>query len=214
MQHPLVPLFSRSLLALATTLLVSCGGSTPPAPSVTLPGDTSSVTGRKFFIKPGANATSDMVAAMIQAAPGDLIEFDCGYFELTNTFQLTDTEDVLVKGCGKDKTVLSFKNNNAPEGVLAVNVRGVTYQDFTVADTGGNGFELRGVDHATLQRVRAIWSSNGGRESPDPITAENFKDRLNVACTQPPTLDPTAPENTGRPEPRSPDYTPSPTSGR
>ncbi|MES2884432.1 MAG: parallel beta-helix domain-containing protein [Pseudomonadota bacterium] len=209
-------LLPASLVIAATVLLAACGNSSVPSPATpTNPSDgTSGSTGRKFFIKPGPNATDEMVGAMIQAAPGDTIEFDCGYFELTNTFQLTDTEDVLVKGCGKDKTVLSFKNNNAPEGVLAVNVRGVTYQDFTVADTGGNGFELRGVDHATLQRVRAIWSSNGGRESPDPITATNFKDRLNVACTAPPTLDPTAPENTGRPGTTSPDYTPSPKSGR
>lgn len=199
-----------------TLLLAACGNSAAPSGGLTStpPATPGTTTGRKFLIKPNATATSDMVSAMIQAAPGDTIEFDCGYFELTSTFQLTDTEDILVKGCGKDKTVLSFKNNNAPEGVLAVNVRGVTYQDFTVADTGGNGFELRGVDHATLQRVRAIWSSNGGRESPDPITAANFKDRLNVACTAPPTLDPTAPENTGRPGTTSPDYTPSPKSGR
>lgn len=216
MQHPVT--HSRTALALAAALLTACGSSnnvpsTLPAPGTNAPGTGTAVTGRKFFIKPGANATSDMVSAMIQAAPGDVIEFDCGYFELTNTFQLTDTEDVLVKGCGKDKTVLSFKNNNAPEGVLAVNVRGVTYQDFTVADTGGNGFELRGVDHATLQRVRAIWSSGGGRESADPITAANFKDRLHVPCTDPPTQDPTAPEN-ALGDTTSPDYTPSPKSGR
>jgi parallel beta-helix repeat protein len=154
-----------------------------------------------------------MVAAMIQAAPGDVIQFDCGFFDLTSTFQLVNTEDVLVKGCGKDKTVLSFKNNNAPEGVLAVNVRGVTVQDLTVADTGGNGFELRGVDHATLRRVRAIWSSNGGRESPDPISKDNYTSRLNVACTDPATQDPNAPENAGG-DTSSPDYTVSPKSGR
>lgn len=206
---------SRAALALAAALLAACGNNAAPGinPDTGAP-PTTPVSGRKFFIAPGPNATTDMVGAMIQAAPGDSIEFGCGYFELTSTFQLTDTEDVLVKGCGKDKTVLSFKNNNAPEGVLAVNVRGVTYQDFTVADTGGNGFELRGVDNAKLLRVRAIWSSGGGRESADPITASNFKDRLTVACTAPPTLDPTAPENKGRPGTTSPDYTPSPKSGR
>lgn len=219
MRHnTLIPRKSAAVLlsgVMAASLLSGCGNSSGPASGL-LPGTgnpTTPTAGRKFLIKPGANATSDMVAAMIQAAPGDVIEFDCGFFDLTSTFQLTDTEDVLVKGCGKDKTVLSFANNNAPEGVLAVNVRGVTYQDFTVADTGGNGFELRGVDHATLQRVRAIWSSGGGRESPDRINAGNFQDRLHVPCTDPPTQDPSAPENEGG-DTTSPDYTVSPKSGR
>src|SRR3546814_18286589 len=91
---------------------------------------------------------------MVQAAPGDTIEFACGYYELTSSLQLTNTEDVLVKGCGRDKTVLSFKNNNAPEGILAVNVHGFTVQDLTVLDTGGNGIELRGVDHGRSEERR------------------------------------------------------------
>ncbi|AXQ30571.1 hypothetical protein D0B54_18605 [Solimonas sp. K1W22B-7] len=173
--------------------------------------------GRVYLIKPGANATGDMVAAMVQAAPGDTIQFDCGYFELSSSLNLTDTEDVLVKGCGKDKTVLSFKNNNAPEGILGVNVHGLFIEDLTVLDTGGNGIELRGVDHASLRRVRAIWSSNGGRESPTPITAANvFADNaklLNVPCTDPATQNPAAPENILG-DTRSPDYTVSAKSGR
>lgn len=182
-------------------------------------GDGGSTTGRTFLIKPTSSATTEMIAAMVQAAPGDVIQFECGYFELTSSLQLTSTEDVLVKGCGVDKTVLSFKQNNSPEGILAVNVHGVTIQDLTVLDTAGNGFEFRGVDHGTLRRVRALWSSSGGRESPDPITAQNaFTDnakRLKVACTDPATQNPNAPENqipgadTG-----SPDYTVSEKSGR
>jgi uncharacterized repeat protein (TIGR03806 family) len=152
---------------------------------------------------------------MIQAAPGDVIKFDCGYFELTSTLQLINTEDVLIKGCGKDKTVLSFRTNNAPEGILGVNVHGLWIEDLTVLDTGGNGIELRGVDHAAIRRVRTIWSSNGGRESPDPITAANFAQRLNVPCTDPPTLNPSAPENQyPGADTSSPDYTVSPKSGR
>ena len=125
------------------------------------------------MIEPNATATTDMIAAMIQALPGDVIEFSCGYFELSSALQLTNTEDVTIRGCGRDATVLSFKTSNTPEGILAVNVHGLWIEDLTVLDTGGNGIELRGVDHATIQRVRAIWSSGGGRESATPITGAN-----------------------------------------
>ncbi|WP_240954000.1 parallel beta-helix domain-containing protein [Solimonas marina] len=180
-------------------------------------GGGSTGDGRVFQIAAGPDATSEMVAAMVQAAPGDVIEFGCGYFELNSSLQLTNTEDVLIRGCGRDKTVLSFKNNNAPEGILAVSVHGVTVQDLTVLDTGGNGIEFRGVDHGTIQRVRTMWSSGGGRESATPITADNaFANNaavLNVACTDPATQDPDDPQNILG-DTSSPDYTVSKLSGR
>ena len=152
--------------------------------------------GRTYVIAPGDSATTDMIAAMVEAGPGDIIQFECGYFELTSALQIINNEDITIKGCGRDKTVLSFKQSNTPEGILGVNVHGLWIEDLTVLDTGGNGFELRGVDQARLSRVRAIWSSGGGREGPDPINADNvFADdsaRLNVSCTDPATQDPTA----------------------
>ncbi len=211
------PLFLRSTLtALCLALLAACSGSTSPD-SPNGNGSNGS-TGRTFLIKPGPNATTDMVEAMVQAAPGDVIQFDCGYFELTSSLQLINTEDIRVKGCGKDKTVLSFKNNNAPEGILAVNVHGFWVEDLTVLDTGGNGVEMRSVDHGSVTRVRAIWSSGGGRSSPDPITASNYAansaKRLNVACTSPAVRDPSVPENILLGGTTSPDYTVSNKTGR
>ncbi len=205
---------ARIAVVALIALLPACGKS-PSAPGggggSDGPGPTP--TGRLFVIEPNANATTDMIAAMVQALPGDIIEFKCGYFELSSALQLVNTEDVLVRGCGRDGTVLSFKTSSTPEGILAVNVHGITVQDLTVLDTGGNGIELRSVDHGTVQRVRAIWSSNGGRESPDPITAANYADRLHVACTDPATQDPSAPEN-ALGDITSPDYTVSKLSGR
>lgn len=205
---------SLSLSALCLSLLAACSAGSPGGSN----SGNGSSTGRTFLIKPGANATTDMVNAMVQAAPGDTIQFDCGYFELTSSLQLINTEDVRVKGCGKDKTVLSFKNNNAPEGILAVNVHGFWVEDLTVLDTGGNGVEMRSVDQGAVTRVRAIWSSGGGRTSPDPINASNYAangaKRLNVACTSPAVRDPNIPENVLLGGTTSPDYTVSNKTGR
>lgn len=198
--------------ALLTALLAACAPG-PDASKKKPAGDLG--TGRTWLIEPGPDATADMVAAMVSVAPGDTIEFACGFFDLTTTLQLANTEAIIIKGCGKDQTVLSFRNSTQQVGILGINSRGLVIQDLTVADTDGNGFELRAVDHGTLSRVRAFWSSGGGRESPDPITAENYGDgRMDVACTQPATLDPRAPENEGRPETQSPDYTVSDKAGR
>lgn len=213
---------SRSKLlpaALAALLLSACGSDNPTATAVGPgpdPGGTPT-TGRTFVIQPGPNATEDMKEAMIQAAPKDVIQFGCGFFELSSTLQLINTESITIRGCGKDKTILSFKNSSGVEGILAVNVGNLLIEDLTVLDTGGNGIELRSVNHGTLKRVRAIWSSGGGRHSTTPITADNYDDNdyrlLHVPCTDPPTLNPKAPEN-GAGDTTSPDYTVSDKSGR
>ena len=63
--------------------------------------------GRTFAIAPGPNATTDMVAAMVQAAPGDVISFGCGFFDLTQTLQLINTEDVLIKDFDQTSSMFS-----------------------------------------------------------------------------------------------------------
>lgn len=212
-------------------LLTACGGSsssadpTTPDTPVSVPDnpdtETPDTTARTIVIQPGPDASDEALAAANGALPGDIIEFACGFFDINATLLFSNTENVTIRGCGIDETVLSFKDSPGVEGFLADNVRGLTIEDLTAADTDGNAFELRSVKNGTLTRVRAFWSSAtepggpGGRESPDPISADNYTDgRLDVACTQPATLNPNVPENMGRPETESPDYTVSDSAGR
>ena len=197
---------TKLLAVVGLAALAACGGDGGG-------GGAATVTGRTFLIKPGVDATRDMIEAMVTVVPGDVIEFDCGFFDLTTTLQLANTEAITIKGCGKDKTVLSFRTSTQPVGILAVNVRGLVVEDLTVADTDGDGFQLRGVDHGTLRRVRAFWSSNGGKESPTPISKDNYTTVMKVDCTDPATLNPNVPENEGG-DTSSPDYTVSDKAGR
>jgi parallel beta-helix repeat protein len=208
--------FHHSLLPaalLSALLVVGCGGSGSDAVAPGPDNGGGAVTGRTFKIEAGPRASTEMVAAMVDARPGDVIEFGCGYFELDTGLQLSGTENVKVKGCGIDKTVLSFKNSGSQEGVLVSNVRGVTLEDFTVLDSPGDAFKLKGVNHGTLRRVRAFWSSGRKTANEDTVTAENFSSKLAVACTQPAKDNPANPlANPTRTT--SPDYTVSVASGR
>lgn len=198
---------SLALVLLAAILgLSGCVGEETPGDDTGdgTPGDGAAAEpltgeGRTFLIRPGENATRDMVDAMIQLLPGDILQFDCGYFSLDQGLLIQATEDVLIKGCGMDETVLSFKNSINVTGLEALNVRGITVEDLTILDSPGDAFKLKGVNWGTLRNVRAIWSGGGGQ-----ITASNYSDRINVACTNPPynEWDPT------------PDYVPSSASGR
>lgn len=190
----------RRVLAvvLSSTLLVACNNSGP------LGGGSAKSEGRVFQIEPGPNATRDMIAASVSVAPKDVIQFGCGFFDLSSGLLLQNTEQITVRGCGKDKTVLSFRGSESPEGVLAINVRGLVVEELTVLDSPGDAIKLKGVDHGTLRRVRTIWSSARLMPNEDTITAENFPQKLNVACTNPPRFE-------GAP---TPDYTPSRRTGR
>ena len=200
------------MLAISVSVLSACG-----SPGGSGAGPVS--TAKSTLIKPGPNATVEAVTAFVEARTGDVIEFDCGFFDISQTLQLTQVEDITIKGCGRDLTVLSFRNNNAPEGILTDTTRGIRISDLTVADTAGNGFEIRSTDHVTLTNVRAFWTSGGGQNAPDPLSADDadengsFADALHVECTDPPTQNPDVPENQGG-DTTSPDYTPSDGAGR
>src|SRR5690554_7562770 len=94
------------------------GGSTgsPAAESDNSPEQEETVArfseGRVFKVEPGEQATEDMVAAMIQLRPGDALEFGCGYFDLYHGLLVQATEDVEIRGCGKDETVLNFRDSD------------------------------------------------------------------------------------------------------
>lgn len=210
--HPILLRFLYLLFMCCSLLILSaCGGSSSSSnnsksatgaelPSDKTPPDEKFSTGRTFVISPTSNATQDMVNAMIQLKPGDTLEFGCGFFELEQGLLVQATEDVLIKGCGKDKTVLSFRNSANVTGLEALNVRGITVEEMTIADSPGDAFKLKGVKWGTLRNVRAIWSGGGA----EPISKENYQQRIHVSCTKPPMSkgDPT------------PDYIPSSSSGR
>ena len=124
-----------SLLTLMLGLtLAGCGGDSgsdggaTPSPTPNQPEEEEPdrfTEGRTFLIEPGEGATEDMVNAMIQLRPRDTLEFACGYFNLDQGLLIQATEDVLIKGCGKDETVLSFRDSANVTGLEALNVRGI-----------------------------------------------------------------------------------------
>ena len=185
-------------IALLSLVLAACGGGGGGGEG------GGSGKGRVYKIEPGPNATRDMIAASVSVGPKDVIEFGCGYFDFTSGLLLQNTEEITLRGCGKDKTVLSFRGSESAEGLLAINVRGLVVEDLTVLDSPGDAIKLKGVDHGTLRRVRTIWSGARKMANEDTITAENFAQKLNVACTAPPRTEGAA----------SPDYTPSRSTGR
>ncbi|MDX1668769.1 MAG: parallel beta-helix domain-containing protein, partial [Limnobacter sp.] len=180
---------------LAPALLAACMGGGDGTPASSPSGSDNGTTqaaevGRVFLIEPGPQATQQMVEAMVQLKPKDILRFDCGFFDLKEGLQITQTEDVVVEGCGKDETFLSFANSTGQEGLLASNVQQILVQDLTIGDSPGDAFKLKSVNHGQLLNVRAIWSSGRKTEEETLITEANWKDEIQVECKNPVVANP------------------------
>ena len=56
------------------------------------------------------NLPSEFQKKLITAEPGDVIELPEGQFDFKRSISLNDIPNVTIKGAGKGKTILSFKN--------------------------------------------------------------------------------------------------------
>ena len=106
---------------------------------------------------PGPNAQIAIQEELILAEPGDVIQLEEGLFELTSGLSL-DVANVTVRGRGMDKTILSFKNQEAGAEGLYVTSDHVTIEDLAIQDTKGNAFKSHTANDITLRRIRAEWT--------------------------------------------------------
>ena len=118
---------------------------------------------RTIAVAPGPDAQERIQTALLDAKPGDTVQFAAGRYELTDGLSL-DVNNVIVKGAGPDATVLSFKGQKgAGEGLLITSDQ-VTVRDFAVEDSRGDGIKSKGADEISFLNVRVEWTGAGNLE--------------------------------------------------
>jgi parallel beta-helix repeat protein len=123
----------------------------------------SATESRVIKLSPGPNVQKEAQKALIGAEPGDTIEFSEGTFDFTLGLSLA-VENVTIRGQGMDKTILSFKKQDAGKEGLLVTRGKFLIEDLTVQDTKGDAIKVNEADGVTLRRVRAQWTG-GEKES-------------------------------------------------
>jgi parallel beta-helix repeat protein len=94
---------------------------------------------------------------LLDAKPGSVIEIPAGKHHLTSGLTLR-VNGVTVRGAGKDKTILSFKDQTAgPEGML-VYANDFTLEGLTIEDSKGDGLKLNDGENLTIRGVRVQWT--------------------------------------------------------
>lgn len=104
----------------------------------------------------------------IMAENNSVIELPEGNFKLDQSLWLDDKKNVIIRGKGMDKTILSFAGQiSGAEGIKITNCSGIRIEQLTVQDTKGDGIKTQEVDGISFVKVKAEWTKgadekNGG----------------------------------------------------
>lgn len=107
---------------------------------------------------PGPDAQKKILEELILAEPGAVFQFEEGVYEFTDGLSLS-VDDVTIRGRGMDKTILSFKNQEAGAEGLYITSKNVVLEDFAIEDTKGNASKSLKADNIVYRRIRAEWTN-------------------------------------------------------
>jgi parallel beta-helix repeat protein len=125
-----------------------------------------------FIWSSSAFAQDDIIKQMqrqfITAKDGAVIELPEGTFNLQTSLWLDGKNNIIIRGKGKDKTILNFAHQiSGAEGIKITNGKNITLQNLSVQDTKGDAIKTQFVDAIKFINVKAEWtrganSKNGG----------------------------------------------------
>lgn len=126
--------------------------------------DDSDCGGTVHCIAPGPDAFDQAQLAMIEARPGDVIQFEAGIFEFSQALSL-DVDRVTVRGRGMEETVLDFASQaSGAEGILA-QADGLVFEDMKLLEPAGDGIKVSGAEEVTFRRIWVEWADIGNVEN-------------------------------------------------
>ena len=125
-----------------------------------------------------ANLTTELQKRLIQAKMGDQILLPAGTFEFKRGLSLNDIPDVTIKGAGKGKTILSFKNQiEGAQGLLVKNAKGITLEGFTVSDSKGDAIKVQECEKVVMRDLEVTWTNGqlatNGAYGLYPVSSKN-----------------------------------------
>ena len=155
-----------ALLGLVAAL--GCGDATSttttttPSTGVTA-GSCAGPEGRCIVLAPTEDDHATILAALLEARPGDVLYFRAGFYDVRGQLSL-DVDDVTLRGEGMDETILSFRGQESGGEGLLVFADNFTIEDMALEDSHGDLIRVLGAEGLYIRRVRAEWT-NGPDEA-------------------------------------------------
>lgn len=109
---------------------------------------------------------------------GDTIQLPEGNYMFTKSLLMDGKKNITIQGAGKDKTILSFKNQTeGAQGMYITHGENIIVQDFTIQDAKGDIIKVSEVRNLTLRNIRAQWtgepSNANGAYALYPVQCKN-----------------------------------------
>jgi len=131
---------------------------------------------KEIFLTPNENSQEEVQEALILIQPGDTLTFSEGVFSFKDGLSL-DVDNVIVKGSGIDKTILSFKEQLSGAQGLLITSNKVTLKDFAIEDAKGDALKVIGADGIYMINLRTEWTngpdSNNGAYGLYPVESND-----------------------------------------
>lgn len=103
---------------------------------------------------------------LIAATTGDTIDLPEGHYMFTRSLTLDGKSDIVIRGKGMDKTILSWKNQEeGAQGFQVSNCRNIVLQDFSVEDAKGDNLKVNDTHGITFRRIRSVWTGGPKTEN-------------------------------------------------
>lgn len=117
-----------------------------------------------------------LIAQLIDARPGDVIEIPEGVYVFDRGLALT-TDGVTIRGAGMDKTILSFKDQVAGAEGLLVTASDFTIEDLAIEDAKGDALKVNEGRDIVIRNIRTEWTggpkTENGAYGVYPVQSEN-----------------------------------------
>lgn len=127
-------------------------------------------------VKPHAKAENEIQGLLISAVPGDVIQLEAGTYEFVQEV-ISTQNNITIRGRGSDKTILSFKNQNAGSKGIEATGDAFVIEDLAVEDTIGNAIKVLGANGVTFRGVRTEWTggpkASNGAYGLYPVQCQN-----------------------------------------
>ncbi len=127
-------------------------------------------------LKPHDKVQYELQAALINASPGDVIELAEGTYHFTTELNVV-CDNITIRGAGREKTILSFRNQSAGSSGLVATGNAFVIESLAVEDTVGNAIKVLGAQDVTFRDVRVEWTggpkSTNGAYGIYPVECQN-----------------------------------------